>query len=72
VSERAPRRALQHTYGVPPSRYLRRLRLSEARGALLSTQDRVVTITQIATRFGFAELRRFSVEYARFSARAHR
>jgi len=63
VSERVLRRAFQDTYGVSPSRYLRRLRLSEARQALLSAQDRIVTVTEIATLFGFAELGRFSVEY---------
>jgi AraC-like DNA-binding protein len=63
VSERALRKAFQDTHGVPPSRYLRRLRLSEARRALLSAQDRMVTVTEIATLFGFAELGRFSVEY---------
>jgi transcriptional regulator GlxA family with amidase domain len=63
VSERALRKAFQGAHGVPPSRYLRRLRLSEARRALLSAQDRNVTVTEIATLFGFAELGRFSVEY---------
>ena len=63
VSERVLRRAFQDTHGVSPSRYLRRLRLSEARSALLSAQDRMVTVTEIATLFGFAELGRFSVEY---------
>ena len=63
VSERVLLRAFQDTYRVSPSRYLRRLRLSEARRALLSAQDRMVTVTEIATLFGFAELGRFSVEY---------
>jgi AraC family ethanolamine operon transcriptional activator len=63
VSERVLRRAFQDTHGLPPSRFLRRLRLSEARRALLSTQDRIMTVTEIATLFGFAELGRFSVEY---------
>ena len=63
VSERVLRRAFQDTHGVSPSRYLRRLRLSEARRALLSAQDRLVTVTEIATLFGFLELGRFSVEY---------
>jgi len=37
--------------------------LTEARRALLLAQDRNVTVTEIATDFGFAELGRFSVEY---------
>ena len=63
VSERVLHKAFQDTYGVPPSRYLRRMRLTEARRALLLAQDRNVTVTEIATDFGFAELGRFSVEY---------
>jgi len=39
------------------------LRLCQARRALLSVHDHVVTVTKIATGFGFAELGRFSVEY---------
>jgi transcriptional regulator GlxA family with amidase domain len=63
VSERTLRKVFQDTCGASPSHYLRRLRLSEARRALLSTQDRNITVTEIATLFGFAELGRFSVEY---------
>jgi AraC-like DNA-binding protein len=39
------------------------LRLSQARRALLSSDCNVVTVTEIATGFGFVELGRFSVEY---------
>ena len=39
------------------------LRLSQVRRALLSARDHIVTVTEIATGFGFAELGRFSVEY---------
>jgi AraC-like DNA-binding protein len=39
------------------------LRLSQVRGALLSARGQLVTVTEIATDFGFAELGRFSVEY---------
>jgi AraC-like DNA-binding protein len=39
------------------------LRLSQVRGALLSARGQFVTVTEIATDFGFAELGRFSVEY---------
>jgi len=38
-------------------------RLSRARRALLSADCKLVTVTEIATCFGFAELGRFSVEY---------
>ena len=63
VSERTLRKAFNNTYGVPPCRHLRMLRLSQVRRALSSAHDQVVTVTEIATRFGFAELGRFSVEY---------
>jgi transcriptional regulator GlxA family with amidase domain len=39
------------------------LRLSAARGALLTANRKQVTVTEIATSFGFVELGRFSVEY---------
>ena len=63
VSERTLRKAFQNTYGLSPCRHLRMLRLSRVRRALLSAHDQVVTVTKIATEFGFAELGRFSVEY---------
>jgi AraC family ethanolamine operon transcriptional activator len=41
------------------------LRLSQARRALLCADAELVTVTEIATCFGFVELGRFSVEYRR-------
>jgi transcriptional regulator GlxA family with amidase domain len=63
VSERTLRKAFHRTYGVPPCRHLRMLRLSQARRSLLSADGKFTTVTQIATSFGFVELGRFSVEY---------
>jgi transcriptional regulator GlxA family with amidase domain len=63
VSERTLRKAFHKLYGVPPCRHLRMIRLSEARRALLAADCKRVTVTEIATDFGFAELGRFSVEY---------
>jgi AraC-like DNA-binding protein len=63
VSERTLRKAFHETYGIPPCRQLRTLRLSQARRALLSADCRFATVTEIAMSFGFAELGRFSVEY---------
>jgi AraC-like DNA-binding protein len=63
VSQRTLRKAFNKTYGRPPCRHLRMLRLSEVRRALSSAHDHLVTVTEIATGFGFAELGRFSVEY---------
>jgi transcriptional regulator GlxA family with amidase domain len=63
VSERTLRKLFNEIHGRPPSRHLRMLRLSQVRGALLSARGQLVTVTEIATAFGFAELGRFSVEY---------
>jgi transcriptional regulator GlxA family with amidase domain len=63
VSERTLRKAFHRTYGVPPCRHLRMLRLSQARRSLLSADGKFTTVTEIATSFGFVELGRFSVEY---------
>lgn len=63
VSERTLRKAFNNTHGLPPCRHLRMLRLFRVRRALLSAHDQAVTVTEIATSFGFAELGRFSVEY---------
>jgi transcriptional regulator GlxA family with amidase domain len=63
VSKRTLRKAFHEAHGLPPCRRLRMLRLSGARRALLAADCRRVTVTQIATGFGFLELGRFSVEY---------
>jgi AraC-like DNA-binding protein len=64
VSERTLRKAFRITYGLSPCRHLRMLRLLRVRQALLSPSScQAPTVTEIATRFGFAELGRFSVEY---------
>lgn len=63
VSERTLRKAFQKNRCLPPCRRLRMLRLSGARRGLLSARGGCVTVTEIATSFGFVELGRFSVEY---------
>ncbi|WP_187436096.1 helix-turn-helix domain-containing protein [Bradyrhizobium hipponense] len=63
VSERTLRKAFHKIHGVTPCRHLRAVRLSQARRALLSADGNSVTVTEIATSFGFVELGRFSVEY---------
>lgn len=65
VTERTLRKAFHNTCGLAPCRHLRMLRLSQARSALLVADWRRVTVTEIATAFGFLELGRFSVEYRR-------
>jgi AraC-like DNA-binding protein len=63
VSERTLRKAFHRSRGLSPCRHLRMLRLSQAKRALLSADCNFVTVTEIATGFGFVELGRFSVEY---------
>jgi transcriptional regulator GlxA family with amidase domain len=63
VSERTLRKEFHKTYGITPCRRLRLLRLTRARSALQAADCRFVTVTGIATSFGFVELGRFSVEY---------
>src|SRR5689334_19198734 len=63
VSERTLRKAFHSLSGVPPCRHLRMRRLSGARQALISSDAGHTTVTEIATRWGFVELGRFSVEY---------
>ena len=63
VSDRTLRKLFNEIHGQPPSRHLRMSRLSQVRGALLSARGQLVTVTEIATDFGFGELGRFSVEY---------
>jgi AraC-like DNA-binding protein len=63
ISPRALARAFQAIHHTSPSRYLCGLRLVEARQALLSADAGRETVTQVALRFGFAELGRFAALY---------
>jgi len=60
VSERQLRKAFHKIHGMPPHRHLHRLRLQQARQALMA---RKVTVTEIATQFGFFQFGRFAGEY---------
>jgi AraC-like DNA-binding protein len=50
------------TYGISPMRYVRNLRFERVRRELLAAKTGA-TITEIASRWGFAHLGRFAVEY---------
>jgi AraC family ethanolamine operon transcriptional activator len=63
VGQRTLLRAFRAVHLTTPSRYLRALRLAQARQALLSAAKGAETVTQIAMRFGFRELGRFSRNY---------
>ena len=67
VNERTVLRAIRAVHGTTTCHYLRALRLTEARQALLCTDTPAATVTEVALSFGFRELGRFAVEYrARF------
>jgi transcriptional regulator GlxA family with amidase domain len=63
VSQRTLRNAFHVVHGMTPYRYLRAMRMGAARKALLSPDSAGLTVTQVATQFGFFELGRFAVEY---------
>jgi transcriptional regulator GlxA family with amidase domain len=62
VAPRTLSRAFRAVYGTTPYRYLQELRLSEVRRALSSVSD-AANVTEVAKRFGFRELGRFSARY---------
>lgn len=63
VNQRTLARAFHAIRGITPSRYLRLLRLSQARKTLLSSNAAAATVTQVAMQLGFRELGRFAVDY---------
>jgi transcriptional regulator GlxA family with amidase domain len=62
VTPRTLSRAFRAIRGMTPYRYLQQLRLSEVRRALSSGSE-AKNVTEVATRFGFRELGRFSARY---------
>jgi transcriptional regulator GlxA family with amidase domain len=48
---------------VSPLQYFQMLRLARVRRALMSARSLSVIVAKTATRFGFRQLGRFSVEY---------
>ena len=63
TSERTLRVCCEDHLGMSPIRYLWLRRMHLAHHALACTDPATATVTDIATRFGFWELGRFSVEY---------
>ena len=63
VAKRSMSRAFRLILGIGPATYLRHYRLNEARRALLQNGDGGTTVTQVARRFGFRHLGRFSEQY---------
>jgi transcriptional regulator GlxA family with amidase domain len=63
VSDRTLRICCREHLGMGPIRYMWLRRMHLARRALTRADRTTATVTQVATRFGFGELGRFSVEY---------
>jgi AraC-like DNA-binding protein len=63
VSERTLRSAFQRIHGVSPVRYMHRHRMRQVRRALTAGDPSTVRVSEVAARFGFANLGRFAVEF---------
>jgi AraC family ethanolamine operon transcriptional activator len=63
VARRSLSRAFQLILGIGPATYLRHYRLNEARRALVHGGHGGTTVTEVADRFGFHHLGRFSSQY---------
>jgi AraC-like DNA-binding protein len=63
TSERTLRMASHEHLGMGPKRYLLLRRMNMVRRALLEGNSPSVTVTEIATRYGFWQFGRLAVEY---------
>jgi AraC-like DNA-binding protein len=63
ASERTLRICCHEQLGVAPLRYLWLRRMHLARRALIRAHPTTMTVTGVATEYGFWELGRFSVQY---------
>ncbi|MGH7155624.1 MAG: helix-turn-helix domain-containing protein [Acetobacteraceae bacterium] len=63
VSDRTLRKCCQQHFGMGPKRYLFLRRMHLANQALRRASASEITVTDVATEFGFWELGRFAVEY---------
>jgi transcriptional regulator GlxA family with amidase domain len=63
VSERTLRICCEEQLGIGPIRFLWLRRMHLAHRALLQAEPKIATVTDIATKFGFWEFGRFSVEH---------
>lgn len=65
VSERTLRYAFCEEYGLSPTEFMLRRRLHAVRQDLNASDARHTTVSEVATRYGFTELGRFSAQYRR-------
>lgn len=63
LSTRAIQRGFHEQYGMSPKEYIRMRRLERAHAELAMSDPHTMTVTAVATRWGFAHLGRFSQEY---------
>lgn len=63
LSVRAVQESFQRLFGMPPSAYVRSVRLQRVRGDLLRLDAATTSVSEVARRWGFAHLGRFSAEY---------
>src|SRR5579872_5277807 len=63
IAERTLRKICQEYIGIGPKKYLYLRRMHLARRALRAGDPAATSVTDVATRFGFWELGRFSVAY---------
>jgi AraC-like DNA-binding protein len=65
LSVRALQESFQRALGCTPMNYLRGVRLRHTRAELLAADPKTTTVAEIASRWGFAHMGRFSNEYFR-------
>ncbi|MGQ4615869.1 AraC-like ligand-binding domain-containing protein [Nocardia sp. R7R-8] len=63
ISTRSLQDGFRRYFGVPPTTYIRNVRLQRARDDLLYADPARVTVTSVALRWGFSHLGRFSALY---------
>ena len=63
LSERALREAFYHVHGMSPKRWMLAERLQNVRRTLTNRESAPISVTGVATKFGFYELGRFAGSY---------
>jgi AraC family transcriptional regulator, ethanolamine operon transcriptional activator len=63
ISDRSLRRVFVDYFGMSPGRYLKLLRLNQARRALRAVEQPVASVTEVGMRYAFFDLGRFAADY---------